>query len=359
MVPALIRKLTLAALLLTCTSGIMARTARNDNAGDVWHGAGWIGGDNGSISFYSRYVPVFKITFNLRLLDKDSKAGIIYGANDLRLLDSGKNIYHIQNSPDSSYIELQFSADSLRVFRRGYSPDDRNGTALRSFAIPDGIDFTRSHRITVNSNTGLTTIHVDSVQVAGLNVSTTPGGGDHIAYPVIGDVGYNILNGKASIDNFEVRNFRSPHNILAQYDFGEVCGFRIVSLPETGTTSLRCKFKIGNKRIAKATLRATARGIYDAYLNGQLIDSCSYLNPGASQYNKSHYYQTYDLTSLLRRGSNMLGFTLAEGWWSGAVSFDTANWNWFGDRQSLLCCLEIEYSDGTSDIIVSQPDRWE
>ena len=332
--------------------------ASGSNCAASWHGARWIGGDESARSFYSQYLPVFQLTFDLQLTDSRTRAGIIYGANDLRLLDDRKNLYGLKNQPDSSYVELQFGADSLRVLRHRYQSGQPVVT-LGSFAIPEAVLLLQKRHVTVNSNTGITTVSVDTVQVATLNVSPTPGGGDYIAYPVVGDVGYSVSAGKAIINDFRVNNFRSPHNTLAAHDFGSVEGFKIISLPQTGTTTLRRRFHIGDKTITKATLRATARGIYDAYLNGELIDPLSYLNPGASQYNISHYYQIYDLTPLIKPDSNELGFSLAEGWWSGAASFDPANWNWFGDRQSLLCCLDIEYADGSADHIISEPDGWE
>ena len=51
-----------------------------------------------------------------------------------------------------------------------------------------------------------------------------------------------------------------------------------------------------------------------------------------------------------------IGAMLAEGWWSGLLSFGTI-WNHFGDRQSLLAKLVVTYADGTSETIVSN-DHW-
>ena len=51
-----------------------------------------------------------------------------------------------------------------------------------------------------------------------------------------------------------------------------------------------------------------------------------------------------------------IGAMLAEGWWSGLLSFGTI-WNHFGDRQSLLAKLVVTYADGSSETIVSN-DQW-
>jgi len=50
---------------------------------------------------------------------------------------------------------------------------------------------------------------------------------------------------------------------------------------------------------------------------------------------------------------------LAEGWWSGASTFQGANWNYFGDRQSFLAKIVVNYADGTQKIFTTQPDTWQ
>ena len=101
-------------------------------------------------------------------------------------------------------------------------------------------------------------------------------------------------------------------------------------------------FQIADKPIAKARVYATARGIYDLYINGSRINS-SYFSPGSTQYNKTHRYQIYDITELLYKGPNAIGVQLAEGWWSGGATFMGENWNVFGDRQSIYAaCGSID-----------------
>ena len=50
---------------------------------------------------------------------------------------------------------------------------------------------------------------------------------------------------------------------------------------------------------------------------------------------------------------------LNEGWWSGNATFETSNWNYFGDRQSLLAKLVLTYADGTTETLVTEPKGWE
>ena len=54
---------------------------------------------------------------------------------------------------------------------------------------------------------------------------------------------------------------------------------------------LRTTFKTGAKAIDHARLYVTARGIYEVFLNGTRVGD-DYYNPGLTQYNVTHLYQT-------------------------------------------------------------------
>ena len=43
----------------------------------------------------------------------------------------------------------------------------------------------------------------------------------------------------------------------------------------------------------------------------------------------------------------------------GGATFTGDNWNFFGDRQSLLAKLVITYSDGRTDVVVTDPLSWQ
>lgn len=49
---------------------------------------------------------------------------------------------------------------------------------------------------------------------------------------------------------------------------------------------------------------------------------------------------------MILKGKNAVGAILAEGWWSGGATYAGENWNFFGDRQSLLAQLVVTYEDG-------------
>ncbi len=138
---------------------------------------------------------------------------------------------------------------------------------------------------------------------------------------------------------------------------GGAKGLFLVRNPSRNSTPmLRTTFKTSGKAVEGARLYVTARGIYEMYLNGRRVGD-DYYNPGLTQYNITHMYQTYDVTAMIRSGDNAMGAMLGEGWWSGLLSFGNI-WNHFGDRQSLLAKLVITYKDGTSDVIATNPRTW-
>lgn len=99
--------------------------------------------------------------------------------------------------------------------------------------------------------------------------------------------------------------------------------------------------------VKKARLYATACGVYTASVNGERLPGV--LAPGTTEYPKRLYYQTYDVTALLRE-QNTISFTLMDGWYMGKLGF-LGQHNRFGNQRKLLAQLEIEYADGSREIL--------
>jgi alpha-L-rhamnosidase len=104
------------------------------------------------------------------------------------------------------------------------------------------------------------------------------------------------------------------------------------------------------KPITKARLYATARGVYEASINGQRIGD-DLLAPGWTDYTKRVMVQTYDVTKLLRPGQNTVGAVLADGWYAGRLGW--MGLAQYGTVPSFNAQLEITYTDGTTDIIAT------
>ncbi|MCK4966215.1 family 78 glycoside hydrolase catalytic domain, partial [bacterium] len=106
-----------------------------------------------------------------------------------------------------------------------------------------------------------------------------------------------------------------------------------------------------NKKIQSATAYITSHGVYEAHINGKRIGDY-YLTPGWTSYGKRLQYQAYDVTALLQKGKNAVGVILGSGWYRGCIGFFKKN-NFYGKDVSLLFQLDIKYSDGTIESVVS------
>lgn len=106
-----------------------------------------------------------------------------------------------------------------------------------------------------------------------------------------------------------------------------------------------------NKKVQSARAFVTARGAYEATINGTRVGD-SYLNPGWTSYNKHLQYQVYDLTGQLKQGLNDISVQLGSGWFRSRLGWQN-NQNYYGTTTALLWQLEIKYTDGTSETVVS------
>ncbi len=103
------------------------------------------------------------------------------------------------------------------------------------------------------------------------------------------------------------------------------------------------------KKITSARVYVTALGLYQLFMNGQKV-STDLFTPGWTSYKHRIQYQTYDVTSQLK-AKNTIGAILGDGWYRGNIAWGGNNY--YGDKLALLCQLQINYADGTSETILS------
>jgi alpha-L-rhamnosidase len=110
--------------------------------------------------------------------------------------------------------------------------------------------------------------------------------------------------------------------------------------------------------VRRATLYATALGIYEFELNGRRVGD-AYFMPGWTDYRQRVYYQSYDVTALLERGVNAVGAIVADGWYAGYVGYgllvgygpNKIGRTIYGKTPALLAQLELEFKDGSRAIV--------
>ena len=162
-------------------------------------------------------------------------------------------------------------------------------------------------------------------------------GGDYLPFGMLCDIGFSVEPGQnATFRDVTVRNNRAPNNILfhenltggpyqgiyadfvnANSGFSVADGryvlagggkgvFLVRDPSRNSAPMLRTTFKTSGKAVEAARLYVTARGIYEVFLNGKRVGD-DYYNPGLTQYNITHLYQTYDVTGMIKAGDNAHG----------------------------------------------------
>ena len=341
-----------------------------------------------------------------RLMDKNKNSF---------LLANAKNKSYFKVELDIAAVDgTENGRAKINIYRAGYTDKDTPDSPVKTFEVKsiyiNNGNKNNQHRFELKAIYGDISIRLDdsssffvdnsakesgvisrasaSKDEASINLNPSGSGHDYISFGMLCDLGFAVDAGeKASFSKVEVSNIRDPSNRLFLEDLsktnydgiyknyladtsigftvkngayqieGNSKGAFVVADPSHNAMPvLRTTFSTENKKIETARLYVTARGIYEIYLNGNRVGT-DYYNPGLTQYNVTHLYQTYDVTNMISNGKNALGAMLGEGWWSGLLSFGHI-WNHFGDRQSLLAKLVITYSDGTQKLITTNNKDW-
>ncbi|MGG1617750.1 family 78 glycoside hydrolase catalytic domain [Paenibacillus sp. NRS-1782] len=110
--------------------------------------------------------------------------------------------------------------------------------------------------------------------------------------------------------------------------------------------------------VANARAYICGLGVYELEINGVKAGD-EYLAPLYNAYHKWLQYQSYDITSLLKSGSNKVEAALGNGWYKGRFGFegDTTG-NIYGDHFALISEIVITYVDGSEKVIVTD-ESWQ
>ena len=106
-------------------------------------------------------------------------------------------------------------------------------------------------------------------------------------------------------------------------------------------------------RAVSARLYVTCHGVFRATINGRAVAE-DLLSPGWTTYRHRVLAETYDVTGLLVPGPNVIGLTLADGWFRGRLGWDpTADRGRYGSQLGVLVQLEVTTADRQETVIAS------
>ncbi|MDR2119746.1 MAG: glycoside hydrolase family 78 protein [Tannerella sp.] len=113
---------------------------------------------------------------------------------------------------------------------------------------------------------------------------------------------------------------------------------------------LRRDFTLSSKSVRRAVLYISGLGSYVPFINGERVGNDVFA-PLPTLYTKTVFYNTYDVTDMLRPDQNAIGVALGNGRYlamrdPGILGFGLPR---------LIAQLDIEYTDGKRDLVVTDP----
>ncbi len=168
-------------------------------------------------------------------------------------------------------------------------------------------------------------------------------------------------------ENFENGNnaFEDTETIVVNGNtkmkmFSKNGDMRVLDDSAQGIPMFRSEFTL-NQNIRSARIYSSALGIYDLFINGKRVgtpvgDNMIYdeLKPGWTDYKKTVFYSTYDVTNLLQQGANAIGAHVSPGWWQGNI----AHGEYGAHDLGFISKLVVEYMDGSIATFVSNTETW-
>ncbi|MCI8496818.1 MAG: family 78 glycoside hydrolase catalytic domain, partial [Clostridiales bacterium] len=332
----------------------------------VWNGADWIGSPikTTNTAALNRY----QVSMDVQVLE-GGKAGIVVNGRNkdnyiLFELDFANRLIKVFEYCDNAWGGSYEAGNVPTVNALG----DANGYAIPEEAVAAGAE-NAEHRVAITASGRNVTLTINDATVLN-NVSNLlprdPNNQPRKAQLM--SIGFKQEDGAALYDNLVVQNTRTQ-DIYQNEDFADANGAMSIlgevkdgKLLVANTFELACPVPAVNvkdtfeitKEVTSARLYAAAQGFYDAYINGEKVGEDFY-NPGFTDYRLRIQYQTFDVTKMLRQGENMIGAIVGKGWFSGYCGYSGAMK--YGEENTFIAQLVINYADGTKDVIVTD-DTW-
>ena len=127
-----------------------------------------------------------------------------------------------------------------------------------------------------------------------------------------------------------------------------------VPSPEMGDTAAFVRDVEVEKDIKRAVWTVTGLGVFRVYINGREVGANDVLKPGFTGPKRKHSF-AYDVTGLLRRGTNRLAAEVTAGWWRDAVAVNLLPIYATPKASGFYGMLELEYADGTRANVEADP----
>ncbi len=159
--------------------------------------------------------------------------------------------------------------------------------------------------------------------------------------------------GAITKENARLPEGRWSNGMFGKEEFKEK--WDVVDTLSSKSIIVRKEFNNEGRQVADAVVYVSGMGHYEMCINGQKIGDSEFA-PVWSEYDKTVYYNTYDVTSILVSSGNAISVLLGNGF------FNVQRLGHYGKLQTsfgapqLIFCMEINYMDGSSKTIISDTD---
>lgn len=326
-----------------------------------WGGASWISSSKMLLSpFRSSYV----IDYDVRIAPESNRSVFVFGKRDeshYNLVEL--NRHHLILSHRNGDLVKEDACEDVSCII--YGGDSLQHISLSVFAS----QYCKAYKIDIKVNgKDIKNTHIDAsmrpktlleIALAGKQAEFTidPNDGQLGYNARLYEVGFYQPEGeKATFSDITIKSPSWGTTLYHDTIFHTIVNELVSWQPgaEASAPMLRKEFKV-RKPVKSARLYASARGIYECYINGRRVGE-DFLNPGWPDYRFRMYYNTFDVTGYLQTGDNAIGATLGNGWWSDFMGYQTYWQDQYGVGLSFISRLEISYIDGSTETIVTDDD---
>lgn len=333
--------------------------------GSGWSRAQWIGSQEIGVS---RYRTFFDIDYDVQIPAGNSRAVFAYSVQDEKNWITAE--FNVQDEPRfviDYCVEGEvrhLSTISLAGIVQDAARHDRHHVRLQvstpGYHLKSNLIVHFDGQILIPTEGvpgGPARENVSSGNPAQMVITPYPGGEYICDWARLHSIGFRQPRGQKAVfsniviseENWDTVLYTDPtvrHEVTGTGRLQVWEPYGLVSAP-----MLRKKVDL-SKPVRSARLYVTARGIYEFYVNGERVSN-DYFNPGWTDFRYRIMYNAYDITDLLKPGSNGFGAMLGAGWYSDLNIFTSAYVDPYGIRQSLLAKILITFEDGTQQVVVT------
>ncbi len=147
---------------------------------------------------------------------------------------------------------------------------------------------------------------------------------------------------------------KNAHFITGLVSENDIKAQWITSNKEKGQAAplFRKSFSLKNKP-QNAIIHIAGLGYYELYVNGKKVGD-HVLDPGQTNYDEYGFYVTYNIDTLLKKGENVIGVMLGDGWYNQDVVWGGMSYG----KPLLWCQLDTEHKGEKAQIVSDTTWKW-